>query len=86
MTIYLTTEQVAKRLGITSEATIKNWLNGMPTEAGFPGAFKSDGGYWLFPEEDVEKVATHIEEIKAKNVAGDMTPPDLDDDAEPPIL
>lgn len=46
---FLTSMQVAKILGITSEATIRNWLHG----GYFPGASQTENGEWTFKLSDV---------------------------------
>ena len=78
----LTSGQAAAMLGVSSTNTVKNWLeNGF-----FPGAYKTAGGHWRFPIEDVEAARARMEELQEKNRTGDLTPADLDDDAPPPPL
>lgn len=56
----LTLNQTTERLGFTDPKVVRNWLQG----GAFPGAYQTLGGHWLFPQEDVQRVLAHIEEIK----------------------
>jgi len=81
----LSSGQAAALLGVSSPNTVKNWL-----EAGyFPSAFQTAGGHWRFHRDEVLAVKARMEDLRAKNRSGDLTPPDLDDDdayPAPPLL
>ena len=78
----VSTGEAAKMLGVSSANTVKNWLEG----GHFPGAFRTVGGHWRFPRAEVLAMRRYMEELRAKNSRGDMMPPDLNDDVEPPLL
>lgn len=79
----LTSGQAAELLGVSSPNTVKNWLEG----GYFPNAYQTPGGHWRFPREDVAAVKARMDELAERSRTGDLTPPDLDDDApEPPLL
>ena len=80
----LTSGQAAQLLGVSSANTVKNWL-----EAGqFPGAFKTAGGHWRFPLDEVEAVKARMDALREKNSRGDLSPPEAKDDEypAPPLL
>ena len=79
---HLTTTKVAEMLGVSSPNTVKNWLEG----GHFPGAFKTLGGHWRFPVDEVLAMQERLRELTEKNRAGDMTPPEHSDDDEWPLL
>lgn len=76
----LTAPQAAKLLGVSSPNTVKNWLKG----GHFPGAYQTSGGHWRFPRSSVLEMKAHLDELRARNARGDLTPPELD--ADPPLL
>lgn len=78
----LTSSQAAAFLGLSSANTVKNWLAG----GHFPGAYQTKGGHWRFPLADVEAVKQRMVELRAKNLDGDLSLPDGDDDSSPPLL
>lgn len=79
----LSSGQAAAMLGVSSTNTVKNWLH----SGIFPGAYKTAGGHWRFPIEDVEAAKRRMDELRERNRAGDLTPADLDDEAPaPPLL
>jgi hypothetical protein len=78
----LTTTQAANLLGVTSPATMKNWLEG----GNFPGAYLTSEGYWAFPLVGVLEAKARMDEIREKNRTGDLSPPDCDDDLDLPAL
>lgn len=83
----LTAPAAAKLLGVSSPNTVKNWLEG----GHFPGAYRTMGGskmggHWRFPRADVLAVKARMEALREKNRAGDLSPPDCDDDFDPPAL
>jgi hypothetical protein len=69
---FLTLQQAALQLGITSEATMRNWLQG----GAFPGARQTATGEWRF---DAGLVAQVAEATKRLQECSDLTPPDCDD-------
>ena len=71
----LTSKQTASLLGVASANTVKNWLEG----GHFPGAFKTLGGHWRFPREEVEATKLRMEELRDRNRRGDLTPVDGDE-------
>lgn len=77
----LTSAEAAEILGVSSPNTMKNWLR----SGTFPGAFQTQGGRWRFLRSEVEQMRARMEELRQKNTAGDLTPPDLDD-VEPLLL
>lgn len=78
----LTSTKAAQLLGVSSPNTVKNWL-----EAGyFPGAFRTAGGHWRFPLSEVLAMKQAMEDREQRNAKGDLTPNDVDDDAEAPVL
>ena|SRR5688572_22818903 len=77
----LTSAEAAQILGVSSPNTVKNWLK----SGTFPGAFQTQGGHWRFLRSEVEQMRARMEELRRKNAAGDLAPPDLDD-VEPPLL
>lgn len=79
---YLTSGQAAELLGVQSRNTVKNWLEG----GMFPGAFKTPGGQWRFPRTEVLAMRNYMNDVRNRNARGDMTPVDLGDDVEPPLL
>ena len=68
--------QTAKLLGVTSYLTIYNWLKG----GHFPGSFTTPEGHWRFPKHEVLAMKDHMLEIRRRNEANDMTPPELEDE------
>jgi predicted DNA-binding transcriptional regulator AlpA len=78
----LSSGETAKLLGLSSINTVKNWLEG----GAFPGACKTAGGHWRFPLGEVEAVAARMKELRQKNEAVDLSPPDCDDSIDPPLL
>lgn len=79
----MTSTQVAAALGVSSANTIKNWLEG----GAFPGAFKTFGGHWRFPVDDVEAMKSRLMTLRARKSRGDLAlPADLDEGPEPPRL
>ena len=70
----LTSKEAADLLGITTEQTIKDWLEGEH----FPGVLISSDGRKWFPRKEVEKVKLGIELLMKKNYQRDLTVPDLD--------
>ena len=76
----LTSTEAAALLGVSSPNTVKNWLEG----GHFPGAFKTAGGHWRFPRDEVEAAKARMDELRAKNRRGDLTPPEADDEDTPP--
>jgi len=59
----LTSMQAAKILGITSTATIQNWLHG----GYFPGASRTKEGQWRFKLSEVLDVKEAMNEVFRKN-------------------
>ena len=80
-TKLLTAAEAAEILGISSETTVKNWLEG----GSFPGVVWTESGEWRAPLEEVLKVKKWMCDLVEKNQAGDMTPPDCDDEPWPVI-
>lgn len=78
----LTAPEAAKILGVSSPNTVKNWLEG----GHFPGAYRTMGGHWRFPLAEVLAVKARMEALREKNRTGDLSPPDCDDDFDPPAL
>jgi len=78
----LSSGDAAQLLGVSSINTVKNWLEG----GAFPGARKTPGGHWRFPRSEVETVAARMKALREKNAAGELSPPDTDESAEPPLL
>ncbi|MBI4821696.1 MAG: helix-turn-helix domain-containing protein [Deltaproteobacteria bacterium] len=78
----LTSSEAASLLGVSSTNTVKKWLEG----GAFPGAFRTAGGHWRFPLADVLKAQERVEQLRQKNAARDLAPPDGDDMPEPPLL
>ncbi len=78
----LTSVQAARLLGVSSANTVKNWLKG----GQFPGAYRTRGGHWRFPTDEVEAAKRRMEDLRAKNQTGDVTPPDVEDDGPVPLL
>jgi excisionase family DNA binding protein len=79
--MYLTSTQAAKVLGVSSPNTVKNWLEG----GEFPGAFKTRGGHWRFLRLEVEAVKSRLDNLSYRNLQRDLTPLDVDDDFVPPL-
>jgi len=75
---YLTSTQAARVLGVSSPTTVKNWLEG----GRFPGALRTPGGHWRFPLSEV----LAVRDAMARRQHGDLTPPEVDDDSERPLL
>jgi len=80
-TKLLTAAEAATILGISSEMTVKNWLEG----GSFPGVVRTESGEWRAPLEEVLKVKKRMCDLVEKNQAGDMTPTDCDDESWPVI-
>ncbi len=78
----LTSTEAAKELGVSSPNTVKNWLEG----GFFPGAFRTKGGHWRFPRDEVIAVKRRMAELRTRNTQRDLLPPDADDAEEPPLL
>lgn len=79
----LTTDEAARLLGVTSPATVRNWLEG----GHFPGALRGEDGQWRFSREGVLAAKEFMADIRRRNAAGDLVPTDLGDDADdPPLL
>jgi excisionase family DNA binding protein len=72
----LTSKQAATLLGVSSANTVKNWLEG----GWFPGAFRTPGGHWRFPLEDVEAVRMRLEGLRDRNSRRDLIPTECDDE------
>lgn len=81
-TDYLRSGEVASLLGVSSINTVKNWLEG----GHFPGAVQTPGGHWRFLRGEVEQVAARMRELDRRNADGAFSPPDSDEDVEPPLL
>ena len=78
----LTSSEAADLLGVSSPTTVKNWLeSGM-----FPGAYRTKGGHWRFPKEEVEKARSRMLAVRKKNESGDFSPPETENPKEPPLL
>lgn len=78
----LTSTKAAALLGVSSPNTVKNWLHG----GYFPGAFKTAGGHWRFPREEVEAVRLRLSVLRDRNSRRDLMPDDYEDDiVDPPI-
>ncbi|MFH1468169.1 MAG: helix-turn-helix domain-containing protein [Pseudomonadota bacterium] len=78
----LSSGQAAERLGVSSPNTVKNWL-----ESGiFPGAYRTGGGHWRFPVEEVEAARARLDALAERNRQRDLAPPDVDDGEEQPLL
>lgn len=75
----LTSKQAAALLGVSSPNTVKNWLEG----GCFPDAWRTAGGHWRFPRATVLALRERMEALRARNAAGDLTPPEVDEDFEP---
>ena len=81
--IFLTTQEAAQLLGISSPKTIKNWLEG----GRFPGSVQQADGTWRFSSAYLGDVRAKIIELRLKNKMGDVAlPDDLDEDPPPPLL
>jgi excisionase family DNA binding protein len=78
----LTSTEAAALLGVASPNTVKNWLQG----GYFPGAFKTAGGHWRFPREEVEAVRFRLNDLRDRNSRRDLMPADCDDDIVNPPL
>lgn len=79
----LTSGQAAAALGLSSPNTVKNWLE----DGQFPGAYKTAGGHWRFPAEEVEAVKARMDALGERNRRADLAPPDVDGDEDgPPLL
>ena len=78
----LTSKAAASMLGVSSANTVKNWLEG----GYFPGAYKTPGGHWRFPRAEVEAVRARLQELRDRNLRGDLEPTEVDDDCSPPLL
>ena len=78
----LTSKQAAELLGVSSANTVKNWLKG----GHFPGAYKTQGGHWRFPEAGVLATRAAMEALREKNRTGDLAPSDSEDDEAIPLL
>jgi predicted site-specific integrase-resolvase len=79
--LSLNTQEAAELLGVTSTATVKNWLEG----GHFPGAYQVDGE-WRFSSSEVLAAKKRIEELREKNRTGDLSLPDCDYDLDLPLL
>jgi hypothetical protein len=71
----LTSIEAAKILGITSKATIENWLHG----GYFPGASQTEDGKWSFKLSDVIAVKEDIDEVARNNAMKSVTTADFSD-------
>lgn len=69
----MTTNEVASFLDISSELTIKNWLEG----GGFPGSFKTSDDKWIFLRKDVEDVKMYIIKIRQNNKDNILIVPEI---------
>jgi excisionase family DNA binding protein len=78
----LTSKQAASLLGVASANTVKNWLEG----GHFPGAFKTPGGHWRFPREEVEAVKLRLEELRERNRRRDLMPAEGEEESVHPPL
>ncbi|MEM7446842.1 MAG: helix-turn-helix domain-containing protein [Myxococcota bacterium] len=68
----------ARLLGVSSTNTVKNWLEG----GAFPGAYKTRGGHWRFPESEVLAVKQQMKELRRRSEADEarpLTPPEFED-------
>ncbi len=73
----MTTKEVAELLGVSSPATVKNWLEG----GSFPGAVFVNGE-WMFSRVDAEAVKAHLDQYRGHGGFEDEEEPT----AEPPLL
>jgi hypothetical protein len=80
----LYTEEAAAILGITSGATVRNWLLG----GHFPGAYKDPSNLWRFPIKAVREAKSKMRDIEFLNKMRSVgIPIDLpDSNEEPPLL
>ena len=79
----LTSKKAAELLGVSSVNTVKNWLEG----GQFPGAFRTQGGHWRFPREEVLAARERMNTLRERNRRMDLAPPDSDgNEDEPPLL
>ena len=69
----LTSMQAAIILGITSTATIENWLHG----GYFPGASRTKEGHWRFRLSEVLAVKEALAEVARKNALKRVTAGDF---------
>lgn len=74
----LTSRQAAALLGVSSPNTVKNWLEG----GCFPDAWRTAGGHWRFPRATVLALRERMDALRTRNAAGDLTPPEIEDDFE----
>lgn len=74
--------EVAELLGVSSVNTVKNWLEG----GDFPGAYRTRGGQWRFPKDEVLALKKRMEDLRSKNLRREMTPEDEGSELEPPLL
>ena len=80
-TVWLTTEETAKLLGITSQETIRNWIE----TTRFPGSDQTPTG-WRFDFNRVLAVKEALEEIRATNARGNLSVPECDSDEDVPLF
>lgn len=67
--------QAAKILGITSTATIENWLHG----GYFPGASRTKENQWRFKLSEVLNVKEAMDEVDRRNAVKYTTAEDFHD-------
>lgn len=77
----LTVSEAAEMLGVSSPNTVKNWLK----VGSFPGAFKTPGGHFRFPLDEVLAVKAEMERIRDLNKSGTLAVPDAGDEPEFPL-
>jgi hypothetical protein len=79
----LSSREAAEFLGVTSPATIKNWLEG----GFFPGSYKTQNGDWLFRRDELKATKSRIELLRQRNVQGHLDFVEVPEDAPPaPLL
>jgi DNA-binding transcriptional MerR regulator len=71
----LSVSETARLLGVSSPATIHNWLE----HGHFPGAFRTIGGHRRFRLADIVRVQARIAQTKAENASGHIEVPDYGD-------
>jgi len=72
----MTTEEVARYLGVTNPKTVKNWLEG----GEFPMSYLTMNDGWRFDVRGVEEVKARLDDLRDRNARGDTSLPDGDDD------
>ena len=73
---WVTSQEAADLLGVSSPTTVKNWLEG----GHFPSARRTPGGHWRFLLSDVLAVKDTMEHTRRANASGDVAVPDLGDE------